>query len=168
MGDDPVTEAERLLDGVWTLVAGSRVIPVDPVRIATELGIDVFEAELEPSVSAAIVKKVGRDPSILLSKIDHPNRQRFSCAHELGHFIRRSTNDPDAFEYVDFRDPDSSTGEREEERFANTFAANLLMPEKEARERYRATPSSVELAFTFKVSQESIVNRLKNLGLPVA
>ena len=162
----PRTEAERLIGGVWSKIAGTLVIPVDPARIAKELGIDVFEAELDPSVSGAIIKKPNSDPTILLNRDDSTVRQRFSCAHELGHYVLHA-DDPEEYEYVDFRNDASSTGDVDEEMFANAFAANLLMPEDEVRRRSKDNMSAVEMAFEFRVSQESMTNRLKNLGLPV-
>jgi Zn-dependent peptidase ImmA (M78 family) len=124
-------EAERIRQTVWREIAGGDVIPVDPVRIARELGIDVFEAQLDPQISGTIVKEVGQDPTIILNRDDSPVRRRFSAAHELGHYVRRA-DEPDRYQYVDYRGPLAGEGLNEEEIYANTFAANLLMPEREA------------------------------------
>src|ERR1035441_987140 len=83
-------DAQSLLETVWADDGLPIRIPVDPVVIAKRLGVDAFAAKLAPEVSAAIVKKPGRDPSILLNRMDGELRQRFSCAHELGHFVRRT------------------------------------------------------------------------------
>ena len=96
--DEAARDAERLRTSVW----GDR-FPVDPVRIARKLGIVVLDARLHRTVSGALVKERGEDPTILLNERDSVNRKRFTCAHELGHFVRRSDN-PDEYEYVDFRD----------------------------------------------------------------
>src|SRR5579872_2579934 len=126
---NPVNEAERMRMSFWR---GG--FPVDPVQIARTLGIDVRQAVLSPDVSGALVKKLGEDPVILMNANDAPNRQRFTCAHELGHFVERG-NDPDAYEYVDLRDTIwSAAGTDPAEVFANNFAANLLMPAAEVRE----------------------------------
>ena len=45
--------------------SGISGIPVDPVRIARTLGLDVVTANLPADVSGALVKDPGRDPSIL-------------------------------------------------------------------------------------------------------
>jgi Zn-dependent peptidase ImmA (M78 family) len=66
------------------------------VRIARGLGIDVLDAQLDVSVSGALVKERDQDPSIVLNWIDHPNRKRFTCAHEIGHFVRRK-DQPDEY-----------------------------------------------------------------------
>ena len=55
--------AQGLLERVW----GSRGFPVDPARIATELGIDVITANLPDKVSGALVKARNADPMIALN-----------------------------------------------------------------------------------------------------
>lgn len=119
---DASVAARELLEECW-----DGTLPVDPVHVARTMGVKVLDASLDDDVSGALVKEEGADPSILLNASDSRNRKRFTCAHELGHFIRR-TDEPHKYEYVDYRDQRSSTGTDEEEMFANRFAANLLMP----------------------------------------
>lgn len=160
---DAARDAERLLRRTWpSRPDGRPPLPVDPVRIARRLGIDVYEARLAPHLFASLIKEPGQDPTIVLNAIDSENRKRFSCAHEIGHFMRRSD---DEYEYFDRRDMLSSTGTDPEEIYANTFAACLLMPEDEVRRRHRAGDSEVEMALLFDVSREAMHYRLTNLGL---
>jgi len=77
--------AVELLDECWD---GS--LPIDPVRIAKSLGVKVLDTYLKQNVSGALVKKQGEDPSIVLNAEDSTTRKRFTCAHELGHYIRRA------------------------------------------------------------------------------
>ncbi len=153
-------DAVELLEELWD---GS--LPVDPVRIAKELGVDVIAASLKKDVSGALVKKEGRDPSILLNAEDGRPRKRFTCAHELGHFILRSSEPTPQYEYVDYRDKNSSTGTVEEERYANSFAASLLMPEIAVKAAHEPGMPAFRLASRFGVSPESMQHRLDNLGL---
>jgi Zn-dependent peptidase ImmA (M78 family) len=155
-------DAERLLRSVWLRDRQVVPLPVDPVQIARTLGIDVYDARLDQNIFAALVKELGQDPTILLNTIDSPNRKRFSCAHEIGHFMRRSD---DEYEYVDRRGPLSSAGTDPEEIYANNFAAALLMPEAEVRRLYKKDATDVEMALIFDVSREAMGFRLKNLGL---
>lgn len=161
MADHPDAEraAEQVLEECW-----DGRIPVDPVRIARSFGLKTFSADLEESVSGMLVKKPGTDPEILVNEDDSRNRQRFTAGHELGHYVRRS-EEPEEYEYVDYRDERSTSGTAEEERFANAFAANLLMP-RSAVESLQAegTPDFL-LAKRFGVSREAMLNRLDNLGL---
>jgi len=152
-------DALRLLGDTW-----EGRLPVDPVRIARALGIDVLDARLDANVSGALVKEPGQDPIIVLNTRDAANRKRFTCAHELGHFVRRSDH-PDAYEYIDLRNPSSSTGRDAEERYANEFAACLLMPEEHVRRLRKEGLGELQLAMRFDVSREAMHYRLDNLGL---
>jgi Zn-dependent peptidase ImmA (M78 family) len=153
-------DAIELLDQSW-----DGTLPVDPVRIAKDLGVKVLKAPLKKDVSGALVKKEGRDPSILLNAEDGRARKRFTCAHELGHYIRRSSEPTPRYEYVDYRDKRSSTGTDEEERYANSFAASLLMPEVAVKAMHTPGMATFRLAKHFGVSVESMQHRLNNLGL---
>lgn len=166
-------EAERaansLLQAVWPEVRDAPRLPVDPIKIARSLGIDVFDHDLEQDVYAVLVKEQGQDPVILLNSKDSPNRKRFSCAHELGHFVRRSDEklaelkQYDEYEYRDERGIISQTGDDPEERYANSFAAALLMPRSEVRRLQEMRLSPVEMALEFDVSTEAMQLRLLNL-----
>jgi len=158
---DAAKEADRILRLAW----GDRGIPVDPAKVAHRLGIKVFEAELESDLSGALVKELAEDPAILLNTHDSVNRQRFTCAHELGHYVRRSA-DLDQYEYVDKRDALAAAGTDPEEIFANSFAAALLMPEAEVRAWAKRGYDEIELASKFGVSREAMHNRLNALRLP--
>jgi Zn-dependent peptidase ImmA (M78 family) len=157
---NPAQDAERILADLW----GDAGIPIDPVRIARTLGIRVVNAELDPDVSGALVKERQKDPVIFLNATDSPNRQRFTAAHELGHFVKRS-DDPDQYEYIDRRDALATTGRDPEEIYANQFAAALLMPEKDVRSLAELKLTDVQMALRFDVSLEAMQYRLQNLGL---
>lgn len=162
---DARQEAERLL-GIWWDHAGVDVLPVDPVPVANELGIQVRQADLEKDVSGAIFRDSGDDPYILLNGNDHPNRKRFTCAHEIGHWVERTLSDPTAaIEFVDFRNTLSATGTDAREVFANRFAAELLMPERLIRKWLDNGERVLELARRFGVSPEAMGHRLNSLGL---
>ncbi len=162
----PERDAQDVLDTIWAeLVRGGEPrIPVDPIAIARRLGIKVYTAGLPEGMSGMLVKPPGDDPAIYLHDRDHENRQRFTCAHELGHYIRRTQAGDDDWLYIDHRSPLSSTGLDSEERYANQFAASLLMPrtlvEREAERHGPAT-----LAYRFGVSAEAMNYRLDNLRL---
>lgn len=152
--------AAEMLEESW-----NGTLPIDPVRIAKSLGVEVLDVHPKQNVSGALVKKKGEDPSILLNAKDSRNRKRFTCAHELGHYIRRATRPEQQYEYVDYRDERSSTGTDEEERYANSFAASLLMPEVAVKGLHDQGMAAFRMAKIFGVSPESMQYRLDNLGL---
>ncbi len=164
---DATRAAERLLDETWPGGSSDPVLPVNPAEIARKLGIAVYETELDPDVFALLAKNPGQDPVIAMNRSDSRNRKRFSCAHELGHFVRRSTsNEPlDRYGYLDHRSALSAAGTDGDEIYANAFAACLLMPEGSVRAFKRMGLNLLEMGLRFDVSQEAMQYRLKNLGL---
>lgn len=159
----PEIAAEKVRSAFW----GDRGFPVDPVTISRMLGVQVLETELPGDVSGALIKEAGKDPTIVIHYLDSNNRKRFSCAHELGHYISRieSNNIEPQYEYIDFRDSNSSNGNNPDEVFANGFAACLLMPENIVKQLCGSGKSHFEMALVFGVSNEAMKYRLKNLRL---
>jgi Zn-dependent peptidase ImmA (M78 family) len=153
-------DAQKLLNATW--FGG---IPVDPVAIARKTGLRVLDVPLDTDTMGALVKRPGEEPTILISQSDHENRKRFTCAHELGHFVRRS-EETEQYYSVDLRSSLSSSGRDPEEIYANEFAASLLMPPDDVRIFVQAGLSDLEIAVRFKVSRETVQNRLTNLYLP--
>ncbi|MGH2902054.1 MAG: ImmA/IrrE family metallo-endopeptidase, partial [Solirubrobacteraceae bacterium] len=157
---DPTKAAQKLLDDVWA----GKGLPVDPVRIARTLGISVIDANLSSDVSGALVKQHGQDPTILLNASDSRNRQRFSCAHEIGHYVKRS-EELDEYEYVDLRGALAANGTDPDEIWANQFAAALLMPADEVEAFKKDKLTDIEMSLRFGVSREAMNHRLTNLNL---
>jgi Zn-dependent peptidase ImmA (M78 family) len=152
-------EAEGLLVEV---VSGG--LPVDPVPIAKALGIKVVLSSLGEEFSGALVKRTGQDPVIWINDGDSRNRQRFTVAHQLGHFVRLR-DEVDAFGYVDFRRALLSGDIGEEESYANAFAAALLMPELAVRELHARRLGEVGMLMCFGVPREAMRYRWDSLGL---
>jgi Zn-dependent peptidase ImmA (M78 family) len=142
---------------------GRPLIPVDPVKIARTLGLLIYASELDDDVSGVLVKQNGGIPAIHLNVRDAPVRQRFSCAHEIGHFWRRGA--VDNFGYVDKRDALASAGTDPEEIYANRFAAELLMPAQYVRDLATQGAKPESLAARFGVSLDAMRYRFFNLGL---
>jgi len=161
-------DARELLERAWMEDGPERlVLPVDPFAIAFKLGLQVFtDRNLPPDVSGMLRKRPGyEDPEILLNSSDSRNRQRFTCAHELGHYTQRvKTGNDDYWEYVDRRDPLSSEGLNPDEVYANQFAAELLMPRDVVSQRAEGS-NAAALALDFGVSGDAMRFRLDNLRL---
>ena len=158
------SDAEEVLSALW----GQRGFPVDPAWISNALGVKVVSMTLPKDVSGALIKEPWKDPVITLETTDSKNRKRFSCAHELGHYIGRlkyQFGEEGQYEYVDFRGAMARQGTDPEEIYANKFAACLLMPEEEVRKRVAEGYSSIGLANYFGVSPEAMGYRLRNLRL---
>jgi len=168
MAPKPEVAATELLRRVWA-PEGPPEYPIDPAKIAEALGLKVYSADLQIDVSGMLVKHPARDPEIYVNGRDSKNRQRFSCAHELGHYIKRTSEDvqttEEGWEYIDLRSPLSATGLNPDEIWANQFAAALLMPAGLVKEVHSSISEPAALAFEFGVSSDAMNFRLQNLGL---
>lgn len=144
--------------------------PVPVERIAGSLGIAVHYSPSKDDVSGALVRK-GKHVLIGVNSFHHVNRQRFTIAHELGHFLLHKGVQFHVDEdfRVNWRTEESSQATNWEEIQANRFAAELLMP-VEFLERDLVAHSEIDeyvirdLATKYKVSPQSMQIRLTNLG----
>lgn len=155
-------DAQEILDLHW-----DKKLPVDPIALAGEVGPSVFSAQLGDDVYGMIVG-TGNSADIYIDKDQAPARFRFTCAHELGHYVDRALNGNGLEKgegYVDARS-DAGRG-NPDEVYANEFAASLLMPEREVRRLAPECRSVVQLADHFDVSLSAMSWRLKHLGLSV-
>lgn len=147
--------------------------PVDVERLAKQEGLRVVEEQLESEISGMLYREGGR-AVILINQNDVPVRKRFSVAHELGHYHLHTSSSVFVDRRVRFRDSNSSQGTIKEEIEANSFAAELLMPEtfvlQEAMRlrgrRFTLSDEELigELADIFEVSRQAMEVRLANLG----
>jgi Zn-dependent peptidase ImmA (M78 family) len=165
-----VREAERdaaaLLDSSWwTTPDRDQPLPVSPAELAWHLGIEVRVVPLPADESGNIVIPDDDEAVISLNSGDHPNRQRFTCAHEIGHYLRRKRAGGSG-RFVDYRDTLAGLGTDVEEIYANQFAAALLMPAHLIYQRYKVEDRPVEqLAWEFRTSEQAMHVRLRNLRL---
>ena len=141
--------------------------PVQVGTIARELGVPVFAVILPEGISGAI-QRDGDGYKIVVNKAHAKTRQRFTVAHELGHYIYhhdllgKGVGDTLAFRSDDSQLPNPSIT-IVHERQANTFASNLLMPNhliNQLKAQGMNTPE--QLAAALEVSLEAM--RIK-LGL---
>lgn len=105
--------------------------PIDPEKIAESLGVKIVKMFFEKSDISGLLKRIGKDgnPVIAVNETDPPARQKFTIAHEIGHYLlHKSENIMIDTEQVHFRDENSSTATSLKEIQANQFAAELLMP----------------------------------------
>jgi Zn-dependent peptidase ImmA (M78 family) len=164
---NPENDAREILQAVWDPSSDEDHIPlpVNPFRIAQELGIKAYTASLDEGISGMLIKRAGKDPEIYVHASDSSNRQRFTCAHELGHYVKRSATGDASWEYVERRDLLTSQGTNPEEIYANRFAAALLMPRNAVEALHEGFGATAALAYRFGVSADAMHYRLVNLGL---
>lgn len=143
--------------------------------------VEIFYKDItQDGMSGAIIfDEQSKRFKILVNSAEIVERQHFTMAHEFGHYFlhnewMRKNNEKafvdgsESYESVMFRAALVSDEQREMEREANNFAAELLMPEEKIREAWEATGGrrSVEFyADMFAVSVSAMAIRMERLGL---
>ncbi len=155
----------------------NEILKKPPVNI--EALIQLFNIELDknaalsPGISGEIRKLENGRYKISVNKNDHYFRQRFTMAHELGHFlfhldkIGDGTNDDIKYRSSEKGAFYNTVMQLKEEMEANKFAASVLMPE-DLLINYAHTrmhpPQLAELAKQFQVSKAAMEIRLEGLS----
>lgn len=143
----------------------SAEIPVRVGALAEELGLGVLRSTLQPGISGQIGPSddYAAGYVIKVNRHESKSRQRFTIAHEIGHYIlHRDKIGLGITDTVLYRSRLSSNLEVE----ANRFAANLIMPMPKIREKLlvvgRKIDRSVakEFADIFDVSADAMEIRL--------
>jgi Zn-dependent peptidase ImmA (M78 family) len=148
--------------------------PVPLEKIIRKHNILLVNLPANDDIFGAIVRQQGRI-IIAVNPNQHPNRQRFTIAHELGHFFNHDYEN-DGKDHVDgdfrlhWRDSKSSQGVNWNEIEANQFAASLLMPENllkaDVEQSLPLNKDAIShLASLYKVSRLAMQYRLVNLGI---
>ena len=144
-------------------------IPVPVFTILEELGLGPDRLLMDAEVSGWIERRADGSYRVAINRNHADVRQRFTAAHELGHYIYHrdllgaGTGDTRAYraENTPF---DNRAIRPMHERQANSFAANLLMPRASIVMLQNQGVTDVEeLAARLEVSKDAMRIRL---GLP--
>jgi Zn-dependent peptidase ImmA (M78 family) len=158
--------AEEILDE-----SGLRSIPVLVEDIATHFKLHIGRAGSQ-NFSGILIRKDGA-ALIGINSTENPRRQRFTIAHEIGHFFLHPNKD-----FVDYRGNSKGTHKTPKEREADIFAASLLMPRQELIRDFMKVAGGILtdqeqtknvvslLATKYEVSDEAMNIRLLGLGMP--
>jgi Zn-dependent peptidase ImmA (M78 family) len=125
--------------------------------------------------SGILIRKSDKKVLMGLNSSEPYHRQRFTMAHELGHFILHQTKTAfvDKKISVDYRGNHSYSNSVREAQ-ANIFAAALLMPRQRIIDDFNQIITSkkifledqlIELASKYYVSKDAMKYRLMNLEL---
>lgn len=148
-------------------------VPID--RIAAAKGLTIlYHKDSDDSISGFLFLGQGQ-PTIGVNSNHSETRRRFTIAHELGHFLLHRVDHQDAHVdrgfQVKLRDDLSAQGTDVEEREANSFAAEILMPadflERDLRREqvidFLDDTFIKDLAARYGVSTQAMTFRLANL-----
>jgi len=165
---DPASRAQEVLNRL-----GLKSAPTPVEKVAKALGAQIRFAPFDDELSGMVFVKDGV-PIIGVNSLHHPNRQRFTIAHELGHLelhremITSSVHVDKEFPAL-MRDAKSATGTEQIEIEANQFASALLMPQSLIEEALAGAQFDIEndgpieqLAKRFRVSKQALQYRIRN------
>ena len=137
--------------------------PVDVRAIARELGLEVYADDKLPDHISGMINKDDEGYFVVVNFHHHPNRQRFTVAHEIAHFVlHRDAIGNGITDNRLFRSHLSSSLEKQ----ANQLAADILMPWDLISELIECEPdaSAQWLAQKLRVSMSALAIRL---GIPL-
>lgn len=177
--DSPKINPETLDEDVEKLLNEydlDSCLPIDPVELAKRFGIEVYKAEFETlknDTISGLIRVKDNDITIYVNKADSILRQRFTIAHELGHYFMHINKIKNKGINIDMHRKTGYTSLIPDEIDANKFAAALLMPKKIVNEYYKKVnyigmdkEFIVDwLSSQFKVSKQAMIFRMKNLGI---
>lgn len=147
--------------------------PVDVELVARQLSILVRRTPTDDDISGFLLRHPGGQAVIGVNTLHHPNRQRFTIAHEIGHYMLHQQEQIHVDRaVVKLRSHASSKGDDPEEVEANGFAAELLMPIEFLKNDVEQMPATdlhddrrmQLLAKKYQVSVVAMTNRLVSLG----
>jgi len=123
--------------------------------------ITVRKEQMQSNVSGYFKNENGKW-IIGINQTHHPNRQKFTMAHELGHFILHKAKDVNIVDTTFFRNDETDSVEY----LANEFASKLLMPEDKVKDLIdnQGIKNIGELAEQFGVSASAMKYRVLSLG----
>jgi Zn-dependent peptidase ImmA (M78 family) len=172
LNDSPSAQAQQVLAEL-----GIKSPPTPLEKIAKARGAVIRYAPLDDELSGMIYIKDGI-PIIGVNSLHHPNRQRFTIAHELGHLeLHRARISNEV--HVDkkftgelprlMRDATSAAGTEDIEIQANQFAAELLMPRAFIDQALAGKQFDIEddgpieeLAKKFRVSKQALEYKIRS------
>jgi len=153
---------------------GLKSPPVPVEKLAKALGVRIEYSPFDDELSGMAFLRDGK-PIVGVNSKHHPNRQRFTIAHELGHIVLHRPHLETAI-LIDksknfiARDPTSAEGIDPLEIQANAFASELLLPARLVRQVLSESAGDlhdddylIRVAQRFRVSLTAFQIRLEQI-----
>lgn len=146
--------------------------PVDLEAIFADLGVQYSKLWMDDGASGSITRN-GDTFAVAVNALESETRQRFTAAHELGHYLlhrdlmddgKRMNRHIDTL-YAGRDQGGDVIFKRSHEIEANRIAAQIVMPGPLVRAKFAETQDAGILATEFGVSKAAMEIRLKTLGL---
>ncbi len=133
-------------------------VPVDMKAIFTSLGIKYVEINDSEGIDGAVLEVKDRGRVAVLNVAKSLARQRFTLAHEFGHFFLQHS-EVDFYDPEEARDPGSGYSEHAkppQEIEADVFASELLIPRNKLAVLFKENGDLEVLANKFLVSKDAM------------
>lgn len=156
---EEISSAEEM----WRFAKDSGIneLPIDLEKLVEKLSIQLKKKSLDDEISGELYRDQEEGNwVIVVNRNQTEARQRFTIAHELGHYVLHR-NESDVFEdEIFFRSDEKDLSEYQ----ADNFAAELLMPKELFASALNEKGCSIEtLAKKFGVSYVATRIRLNNI-----
>ena len=160
MGNNTNDQIESLLR-----MANITESPVDVHKIAELLGFSIIESDFPDNYSGEVFIE-GKVKSIGVNKNQTKSRQRFTIAHELGHYLNAHENFENEGEMLDELEFNFNNPLHRQEKEANSFASELLMPKEFLIKDLNEVGLDIDkLTEKYQVSEQAMWIRLTTLRL---
>lgn len=142
-------------------------VKLDVLDMVNKLGGVVYEQGYIGVNGNSMIIKDDESFDIYVSAMDSEDRQRFTIAHELGHYFIHYLQDTSGTPKTQYYRTSYAQGGREEYE-ANIFAASLLMPEQKFKQHFKLRDGDLSaVARDFGVSIAAAGVRARSLELIV-
>lgn len=123
--------------------------------------MNVYSANFENNTISGYIKFENGEKNIYINNTQSVQRQRFTVAHEIAHYIlHRELLEQNGGTPM-FRGGNSNFAERQ----ANRLAAAMLMPKNRVIRMFKTIKDVNRMAQLFWVSYDAMANRISSLGL---
>lgn len=154
---------EDIVETIRASMGWKKSTDIDLLALAKELGFEVKSTVFDDPNVSGMVTHNQNEKTIYLNHHQHPNRQRFTLAHEIGHIVLHHDMGDALFEQVDYRRNNYAYDPKEAQ--ANSFAASILMPKELALQAWSLLDDVDDFAQLFGVSKQAAAIRLNDLNL---
>ena len=157
-------------------------VPVDVVKIAKQLEFDIFYGRFKSDVVYGAMWDGNKDLKlsgghtsnrfILVNSNDSKEKQTFTIAHEIGHFMMHCTSEHNFFERYHGDDEQDEQKKKLEDE-ADFFAANMILPSSLVlgyvmNNKYVGRKRLIKMICEqFNAEEETVERRFNELGLEI-
>ena len=158
----------KLSEQLKTIRDYMKIAPVDVFAMARSLGLGCHAVQLTLGISGMLEYVSEDEYRLSYNESDPETRQRFTVAHEIGHFILHKkligtgVDDDTAYRSTGIGKYHNTAIGLPQEREANVFAASMLMPRHLVAKYLEKSPDadSKDLARHLNVSEQAMSIRL--------